>query len=730
MTEAVVGEEETTVNEAGLEPFNLRSERENDGFFDANGNFVWRREKEEPDAWLAQLDEAATEKGIGESSKRRIVEEKDEEVDVEGAARTLGSLLVNGETVAGALRRLGKDLPASRTDFDTLASLADILVRAGKDVYDQTAEAFLPPDTRTWEYKGADGQIHGPFATKHILAWRSAGFFVGDMAVPMRECAAAETDDFLADLEEEEEEEEERDWRSSGTIDFFAPKQPLLLESDTYVERLREAVGVPGVAALLSHRPHIRSMLEYAQRWCEDLGATTRMVENPLAPEDPSLPPLLCATFECSNPEAVTVLAYGHLDVQPADKKDGWDTEPFELTEIDGKLYGRGASDDKGPALSWLWGIEALRDAGLELPVRLQILYEGCEEYGSLGLPEFIQREKNDWLRRVDYVVVSDNTWVGTSTPCLTYGLRGMAYFQVECKAGAADLHSGTHGGSLRSEPLVDLLHIMGSLVAPPDGRLLHERILIPGILDDVAPATAAERAKYESIDFDVNEYERVVGASLATSDKTDLLMARWRFPTLSVHGIEGAFSEPGAKTVIPACVRGKFSMRLVPSMTPERTEKKVRAHVEAEFAKLRSKNEMLCEMLHGGPAWVSDTDHPNYRAGAEATRRVFGRAPDLTREGGSIPLATWLEQGIGVSVLLLPTGAADDGHHAQNEKYNRSNYVNGIKLLATYLFELNKIATLLPKPSQCKCTTDSPVDLLVPGAFAFSRGFKCKCEL
>lgn len=504
--------------------------------------------------------------------------------------------------------------------------------------------------------------------------------------------------------------------------------------TDLYVDRLKKAVAIKGVSAWVDHRPEIVKMLECARAWGEEFGGVdVKMVENPLIEKDPSLPPLLCMTFESTTvSDPATLLAYGHLDVQPAKKEDGWKTEPFQLTEIEGALYGRGASDDKGPALSWLWVLEALKDLKVGLPIRLKLLYEGCEEYGSLGLPEFIDNGHKGWLDDVDYVVVSDNCWVGTKKPCLTYGLRGMNYFELEVKGGNVDLHSGTNGGAVMSEPMADLVHLLASLIDPPGGgpnpKPMHERIRVEGVLDELAPLTDKERATYDTIDFDTDQYAREAlgGAVPFTTDKAAMLMSRWRYPTLSVHGVEGAFAEPGAKTVVPACVKGKFSMRLVPNMTPEKVEEKMRAHFDKEVAKLGTKNSVSLKSLHGGPAWISSTEHPNYAAGAAANFKVHGIQPDLTREGGSIPLANWLQDGLGVSVLLLPTGAADDGHHAQNEKYDKRNLINGIKVLGTYLFELGDRVNKLPKPSQCKCVT--PLDLTKPGGFA--RGFMCKCEI
>mmetsp|Transcript_16292 Transcript_16292/g.57857 ORF Transcript_16292/g.57857 Transcript_16292/m.57857 type:complete len:534 (-) Transcript_16292:63-1664(-) len=507
---------------------------------------------------------------------------------------------------------------------------------------------------------------------------------------------------------------------------------------EVYVQRLKEAVAIRSVSAWVDHRPQILVMLEWAQAWAVKLGASeARLVDNPLLATDATLPPMLLVTFdaECADAHlARTVCAYGHLDVQPARLEDGWDSEPFDLTELDGKLYGRGASDDKGPALSWLWAVEAHRELKLSLPVKLQLLFEGMEEYGSEGLPEFVKREavKGGWLTDADHFVISDNQWLSRTTPCLTYGLRGVAYFVVQVEGGATDLHSGVYGGSVH-EPLNDLVHLLATLREPvgKGGKMHHERIRVEGILNGIAPVTDEERKLYSTLDFDVKSYEvgDVKGHSLESPDAESVLMARWRWPTLSIHGVEGAFSDTGAKTVIPGCVKGKFSIRLVPGMEPDAVTKLVKAHLEKEWRDtIGSPLKLSVECLHGGPAWLSRTDHPNYVAAAKAVERVYGRPPDFTREGGSIPVANWLSDATQMNVVLLSTSACDDGAHAQNEKYNRANLVNGIKTLAAYLHEIS--ALVGPRPSLCRCDPPTEAELNMPGAFAFAKGFKCRCEI
>ena len=279
---------------------------------------------------------------------------------------------------------------------------------------------------------------------------------------------------------------------------------------------------------------------------------------------------------------------YGHLDVQPAQKEDGWNTDPFVLTEIDEKLYGRGSTDDKGPALSWLWVVEAYQELGKELPVNIKLMYEGLEESGGEGIEELIRElaKPGSVLDDVDFFCISDNYWLGKRKPCLTYGLRGLAYFEIEVQCCGQDLHSGVFGGTVH-EGMTDLVQLMSSLV-DSDGN-----ILISGLMDDVKPLTEEEEKLYDTIDFSLDDYkeESTVSAigvdKLLHSDKKNLLMARWRYPSLSLHGIEGAFSGVGAKTVIPSKVKGKFSIRLVPDQDPQRIVKVVTQHLEEKFAKV-----------------------------------------------------------------------------------------------------------------------------------------------
>ncbi|XP_057333237.1 cytosolic non-specific dipeptidase [Microplitis mediator] len=457
-----------------------------------------------------------------------------------------------------------------------------------------------------------------------------------------------------------------------------------------YIETLREAVAIKSVSSWPDARGEVVKMMEWMEKKMKALGASTELADigkEKLADgREIPLPPILVGSLGNDRGKK-TVLIYGHLDVQPALIEDGWDTEPFTLVEKDDKLFGRGSTDDKGPVLCWLHALQGFKAIGEDIPVNIKFVFEGMEENGSEGLDEFLWSRKDSFLSDIDYVCISDNYWLGTTKPCITYGLRGLAYFNVEVSCAKSDLHSGTFGGTVH-EAMADLIYLLNSLVD------VNGRILIDGIYDKVDKITDAELKSYQDIEFDVDEFRATVGTSKLAhdEDKIKLLMHRWRYPTLSIHGIEGAFSEPGAKTVIPRKVIGKFSLRIVPSMTPEEVEPKVKAHMERIWSTRGSPNVMKVYLGHGGKPWTENPDHPHYVAARTATKYVYGVDPDLSREGGSIPVTLTFQEVTGKNVLLLPVGCGDDGAHSQNEKLNIRNYIEGTKLLGSYLYEVSRL--------------------------------------
>lgn len=465
--------------------------------------------------------------------------------------------------------------------------------------------------------------------------------------------------------------------------------QTIEKNKEKLIARLAEAVEIPSVSGDAAYRKHVFEMADWLKAQLERLGATAELKplgKQNLDGQEIELPPVIFSDLKAKtdSEKKKTILIYGHFDVQPALKSDGWNSEPFKLVhdEKTGRLYGRGSTDDKGPVIGWLNVIEAHQQVGLDLPVNLKFCFEGMEESSSVGLDDLIRKHKNDFFTGVDAICISDNYWLGTKKPCLTHGLRGITYFKLRISGPQADLHSGVFGGMVH-EPMTDLFAIMSKLVTP------QGQILVPGIKELVAPLTSEEAQRFDNMEYALTDLHSATGKDVAINeDKAKTLMARMRYPSLSLHGVEGAFSAPGAKTVICANVIGKFSIRLVPDMKPEKVISLVQDYVQKEFAKLGSKNTIHIEG-EGGAPWYADPNHWNYVAAAKATKKIYGVEPDLTREGGSIPVALTFSEELQKNLLLLPMGRGDDGAHSTNEKIDISNYIEGTKLLGTYLHEV-----------------------------------------
>ncbi|EOR03704.1 hypothetical protein E3P92_03380 [Wallemia ichthyophaga] len=450
-----------------------------------------------------------------------------------------------------------------------------------------------------------------------------------------------------------------------------------------FISRLREAVEIASVSGEIERRPQVIKMGHWLKAQLEGLGGHVRMIDigtQQLEGHTVALPPVILAQVG-RDASKKTITIYGHYDVQPAELSDGWHSDPFQLTVEGDVMRGRGSTDDKGPVVGWLNTLSAYTHTNTPLPVNLKFVFEGMEESGSEGLDELVVKESTGFLKDTDAVCISDNYWLTNRKPALTYGLRGVSYFEICVKGPRADLHSGVFGGTVH-EPMTDVVKLMSTLV-DTDGK-----ITIPGLNEMVEPLSKEELKRYEDMDFDVKEYQDTIADHPITisDDKAKVLMGRMRYPSLSLHGIEGAFSGSGAKTVIPCGVKGKFSIRLVPNMDVDKVEKLVQKHLQSEQKKLNTRNVVEVVQLSGGPAWVADPNHWNFLAAAKAIKTVFGVEPDRTREGGSIPVTLTFDESLKVNVCLLPMGRADDGAHSTNEKLNISNYIQGSKVFAEYL--------------------------------------------
>ncbi|KAK3541103.1 hypothetical protein QTP86_014140 [Hemibagrus guttatus] len=457
---------------------------------------------------------------------------------------------------------------------------------------------------------------------------------------------------------------------------------------DQYVQALRIWVSIESDSSDVTKRAELNRMMGVVEEKLQgmkgkvdvmDVGTQT-LVDGSVVP----LPKVVTAVFG-DDENKHTVCVYGHVDVQPARREDGWATDPYNLTEINGNLYGRGASDNKAPVLAWIHAVEAYKALNMELPVNVKFLIEGMEETGSDGLGALVEAQREEFFSDVGSIIISDCSWK-TSRPALTYGTRGNCYFSAQVEGPRQDLHSGMDGGAV-IEPMTDLIAILNTLISASG------QILIPGITDAVANFTEEERKIYEEVDFDLDTYKNTIGVDgLMYDNKVDLLAHLWRFPTVSIHGIEGAFSAPGTKTVIPAKVTAKFSIRQVPDMEPAVVEKQVTDHLHTVFQQRKSPNKLKVKMIIGAKPWLADPKHALYEAGKRAVKRVFSVEPELIREGGTIPIARTFQDVTKKDIIMLPIGGFDDGFHSQNEKISRYNYIEGTKLFIAYLHEVSHI--------------------------------------
>uniref|UniRef100_A0A8C5EEM7 Cytosolic non-specific dipeptidase-like n=1 Tax=Gouania willdenowi TaxID=441366 RepID=A0A8C5EEM7_GOUWI len=460
-------------------------------------------------------------------------------------------------------------------------------------------------------------------------------------------------------------------------------------KQEEYVEALREWVAIESDSSNVLKRPDLHHMMEKAAQKLRLMGGMVELVDigQQELPDGQTLalPKVVTAQFG-SDPNKRTVCIYGHVDVQPAKMDDGWATDPYNLTDINGNLYGRGASDNKAPVLAWIHAVEAYQALHMELPVNVKFIIEGMEETGSNGLEDMIVAQRDIFFSDVDYIIISDCGWL-SRRPALTYGTRGNCYFFAEVIEGPKqDLHSGVYGGTV-IEPMTDLIGILDTLIDP------NGKILIPGIREAVAPLSDEEWKMYQDIQFDLENYKNKIGVDqLMYNSKVDLLAHMWRYPTVSIHGIQGAFSDHGTKTVIPAKVVAKFSIRQVPNMDPAVVKKQVTDYLHLVFSKRKSPNKLKVTMVIGAKPWLADTQDPVFEAGKAAIKRVFNVDPDLIREGATIPIARTFQDVTGKSIIMMPIGGFDDGLHSQNEKMSRYNYIEGTKYFIAYLHEVSLI--------------------------------------
>jgi acetylornithine deacetylase/succinyl-diaminopimelate desuccinylase-like protein len=373
---------------------------------------------------------------------------------------------------------------------------------------------------------------------------------------------------------------------------------------------------------------------------------------------------------------APTMLFYGHYDVQPVDPVDLWESPPFEATVRDGEIYARGSADDKGQIFMHFKAIEAhLRQTG-RLPINIKVVLEGEEEVGSEHLDDFIRAHKDELSANV--VVISDSPMFDRGVPSICYGLRGLAYFQIDVRGASSDLHSGSFGGAVANPALV-----LAQILAQAKDK--SGRIKIPGFYDDVRELAPAEREEFAKLPFNEKKYRRELGAPKLFGESGYTTLERvWGRPTFEVNGLLSGFIGEGAKTVIPAVSMAKISMRLVPDQDP----KKIGDLFEAWIGKTAPKTvEVKLTRMHGGKPWMTSFDNPFVQAAARAIEKGFGARPVFNREGGSIPVVSTFQEVLGLPTVLFGVGLPDENAHAPNEKLDLSNFHNGV-IASAYLYD------------------------------------------
>ncbi len=444
---------------------------------------------------------------------------------------------------------------------------------------------------------------------------------------------------------------------------------------DRYVEELTEYLAIPSISALPDHAADVARCAEWTAAALSRAG-----LENVRRIETPGNPVVYGDWLHADG--APTILFYGHYDVQPVDPVDEWESPPFEATVRQGEIYARGAADDKGQVFMHVKAIEACLTQAGRLPVNLKVVLEGEEEVGSKHLEGFIRDHEAELA--ADVVVISDTPMFDRGVPSICYGLRGIAYCQIDLRGTKGDLHSGSFGGAV-ANPAFVLAQLLNQM------KDRSGRVRIPGFYDDVRPLTDAERAGFAKLPFDERRYRREIGAPKLVGETGYTTLERlWGRPTFEVNGLLSGFTGDGAKTVIPAVAMAKVSMRLVPDQDPVKIAELFEAHVR----KVAPKSvEVDVKRMHAGRPWMTGFDNPFVQAAGRAIEKGFGRTPVFNREGGSIPVVATFQEVLGLPSVLFGVGLPDENAHAPNEKLDLGNFHNGIIASAALYREVGALA-------------------------------------
>ncbi|MDI3318204.1 dipeptidase [Pinibacter soli] len=432
---------------------------------------------------------------------------------------------------------------------------------------------------------------------------------------------------------------------------------------DKFLNELLELLRIPSVSARSEHKKDMQACAEALKTRLQEAGAD-KVEIYPTAGH-----PVVYGE-KIIDPSKPTVLVYGHYDVQPADPLNLWHSGPFEPVIKDGKIYARGACDDKGQVYMHVKAFETMSKTNT-LATNIKFLIEGEEEVGSPNLATFVKENKA--LLKSDVILISDTALISLDTPSMDVGVRGLSYIEVEVTGPNRDLHSGVYGGAV-ANPITILAKMIASLHDE------NNHITIPGFYDDVVEASAAERKLMAEAPFSEEEYKKDLGVNELWGEKGFTTNERTGIrPTLELNGIWGGYIGEGAKTVLPSKAYAKISCRLVPNQTSDKITEILINHLKKiapPYIQIKA------ELHHGGEPYMTPIDSNGYKAAAKAIETTFGKQPIPVRGGGSIPICALFEKELGVKIIFMGFGLDSDNLHSPNEKYDLANYYKGIETI------------------------------------------------
>jgi acetylornithine deacetylase/succinyl-diaminopimelate desuccinylase-like protein len=448
-----------------------------------------------------------------------------------------------------------------------------------------------------------------------------------------------------------------------SALERFAAK-----ERSRFEELLEDFVGIPSVSADPTRQADIEQCAELAAAAIRAFGGRADLHRVPGGN------PIVLGSFDIG-PGKPTVTVYNHLDVQPASKEtEPWKAEPFVFTREGDTYFGRGTTDDKGPALTALFGARAAMEAGI--PVNIRFLWELEEEIGS---PHFAETLRSiGAAAATDAVVVSDTVWVSRGRPSLAAGLRGLQRITFRLETAETDQHSGTTGGAARN-PVAELCQLVAEIFDARTGR-----VRIPGFYDDVEKLTKKQIRDFEAAGFSVKSFIADHGfRSIRTRDPLAVMKRLWAMPTFEVHGLVGGYTGPGVKTIVPPRAELKASIRLVPNMKGEKVVRLVKAFVK------RKNPDVSVEGGSSAAPYKGITSGPYVEAARRAVKLAFGKDPVFVREGGTIGAVLSMERILRCPIVFMGLSLPDHGYHAPNENYDWGQAGGGIAAFAKFFEEV-----------------------------------------